>query len=218
MIIELPDNYDFRGQAVVEDGILKVNSFVYWKKLAYEMAIAVKGKKCWYCGKELEDYEITIDHLYPQSLGGLTIPDNIAPSCSRCNNSKSNLTESQYRHILAAPSEEKGSIRRRFLKRNQDKLFQKGFVLPKEWITHKRITNILVTMNTDQKYPYRKYGKIAKFYKEHRRLPYPIIVDRNNYLLDGFLVLMFAKNNNITDIPAIELENVEYVFNVEQRS
>ena len=216
MNIELPENYDYRGQATVEDGILKVDSKVYWKKLAYEIAIAVKGKKCWYCGKELEDYEITIDHLYPQSLGGLTIPDNIAPSCGRCNNNKSNLTEFQYRHLLAAPSDEKGDIRRRFLARNHDKQIKKGFVLPKEWITHKRITNILVTMETDKAYPYRKYGKIEKFYRQYVRLPYPIIVDRKNYLLDGFLVLMFAKNNSISSIPVIELENVEYVFNTEQ--
>lgn len=215
MIIELPENYDYQGQATVENGILKFSSDVGWKRLAYDIAIAVKGKKCWYCGKELEDREITIDHLYPQSLGGLTIPENIAPSCSRCNNNKSNLTEQQYRHILAAPSGERGAIRRRFLARNEAKKVKRGYVLPKEWITHRKITNILVTFETDKKYPFRKYGKIEKFHRQYNKLPYPIIVDKNNYLLDGFLVLMFAKNNGIANVPTIELENVEVVFNKE---
>ena len=73
-----------------------------------------------------------MDHLYPQDLGGPTIPNNLAPTCSDCNSEKGNLTEKQY---------------------------------------------------------------------------------RNNYLLDGFLVLIFAKNNNLLRVPTIVLENVEVVFN-----
>ena len=213
MIIELPENYSYHEQVKIQNDILQFTPNVGWRELACDIAIAIKGKRCWYCGKILDDREITRDHLYPQSLGGLTIPENIAPSCRRCNNYKSNLTEQQYRHILAAPVDERRSIRRKFLVCNEAKKEKKGYVLPKDWITHKRITNILVTFDTDQKYPFRKYGKIEKFYREYKHLPYPIVVDKNNFLLDGFLVLMFAKNNNISSVPAIELENVEVVFN-----
>ena len=212
MIIELPDNFSYKDQAIVEDGVLKILNAYNWKRIAYEISVAVKGKKCWFCGKELEDAEVTIDHLYPQSLGGLTIPENIAPTCSRCNNNKSNLTEVQYRHILAAPSDQRGAIRRKFLQRNEAKKAKTGYVLPKDWITRTRITNILVSMDTDQKYPFRKFGKIEKFYKQYQRLPYPIVVDRNGYLLDGFLIVMFAKSKNISNIPTIRLENVEVVI------
>jgi len=64
-----------------------------------------------------------------------------------------------------------------------------------------------------ENYISKKYSKIETFYNAYQHLPYPIVVDRNNYLIDGFLVLMFAKNNNITRVPTIVLENVEVVFN-----
>ena len=87
------------------------------------------------------------------------------------------------------------------------------YSIPEEWITSKKIDTILVTFLIGESYTGKRYSKIEKFYNEYGHLPYPIVVDRNNFLLDGFLVLIFAKNNNISNIPTIVLENVEIMFN-----
>ena len=213
MIIELPEKFNFGYQSRIIDGILKIPSGVCIRELMYRLTLAQKGKECWYCGKKLKSDEITMDHLYPQDLGGPTIPNNLAPSCASCNNKKSNLTEKQYRHILDAPENKKKIIKSKFLARNEQNKLKRGYFLPKEWITSKRIDTILVTMLMGENYIGKRYSKIETFYRTYNHLPYPIVVDRNNYLLDGFLVLMFAKNNNITRVPTIVLENVEIVFN-----
>lgn len=50
--------------------------------------IKAYGEPCVYCG-EIAD---SIDHVVPKSKGGLDIPDNMVPCCSKCNNSKTNST------------------------------------------------------------------------------------------------------------------------------
>lgn len=51
---------------------------------------------CQYCGRgyhELEQGEIwTRDHIFPRSRGGEDVWENVALSCSTCNNSKSDRT------------------------------------------------------------------------------------------------------------------------------
>ena len=141
------------------------------------------------------------------------ITNNLVPSCSHCNSQKGNLTERQYKQILKAKNSESKRIRNRIIKANEYYKEKYGYCLPKEWITTKKIDNVLVTMIMNENYRGTQYNKIGIFYKEYKHLPYPIVVDRNNYLLDGFLVLIFAKNNNISKIPTIVLENVEVVFN-----
>lgn len=213
MIIELPEKFNYGNQARIDDGILKIPSSACVRDFMYKLTLAQKGKVCWYCGKKLKSDEITMDHLYPQDLGGPTIPNNLAPTCALCNNKKSNLTEKQYRQLLEAPENKKKTIKSKFLARNEQNKIKKGYFLPKEWITSRKIDNILVTMLMGENYISKKYSKIETFYNAYHHLPYPIVVDRNNYLIDGFLVLMFAKNNNIMRVPTIVLENVEVVFN-----
>ncbi len=43
------------------------------------------GKSCIYCGKHSE----SIDHILPQSRGGLSITENCVPACLSCNGNKS---------------------------------------------------------------------------------------------------------------------------------
>lgn len=216
MIIDLPDTSKFNyknGEVKIEDGILKISSLVSWREFIYKLTLAHKGNNCWYCGVKLKKEEITMDHLYPQDLGGPTIPNNLAPSCGRCNVKKGNITEKQYRQILAAPEKQQRAIRSRFMANNEMHKHNKGYYLPREWITSRKIETILVTLLMNESYHGRRYSRIESFYKDYGRIPYPIVVDRNNYLLDGFLVLMFAKNNNISRVPTIVLENVEVIFN-----
>src|SRR5690606_38665285 len=46
--------------------------------------------RCSYCGrKQSRRLRLTKDHVIPVSKGGLTVRNNIIPSCTRCNSSKS---------------------------------------------------------------------------------------------------------------------------------
>ena len=216
MTIDLPDNKNFyKGQNrfTISEGMLKIKHLASWRSLVYSLVVSTKGKTCWYCGKKLKMEEVTIDHLYPQDLGGPTIPKNLVPSCTKCNSRKGNLTEHQYWQWLNAPDKKKGMLHQKFNKINIERKAEKGFYLPKKWITQKKIDKILVSVTLGQEYMGKRYSKIQAFYKETGNIPYPIIVDKNNYLLDGFLVLMFAKNNGISKLPTIVLNNVEMVFN-----
>jgi 5-methylcytosine-specific restriction endonuclease McrA len=43
------------------------------------------GQRCAYCG---ELRPLTIDHVYPISLGGSHSPENVVPACLPCNQKK----------------------------------------------------------------------------------------------------------------------------------
>jgi 5-methylcytosine-specific restriction endonuclease McrA len=45
------------------------------------------GGHCFYCWEKPE--RLTIDHIIPRSKGGTEYHGNLAPSCHRCNGSKS---------------------------------------------------------------------------------------------------------------------------------
>jgi len=85
MIIELPEEFNYWNRARIVDGILRIPSVKYVRKFMYEVTIKMKGNTCWYCGRRMKKKEITMDHLYPQSLGGPTIPNNLVPACFECN-------------------------------------------------------------------------------------------------------------------------------------
>ena len=44
--------------------------------------------KCQYCGKRFHRNDLTIDHVYPKSLGGQSMWDNVVACCSKCNSEK----------------------------------------------------------------------------------------------------------------------------------
>lgn len=53
---------------------------------------------CWYCGCELQGNNRThIDHMLPIAQGGPDVLENLAPSCSTCNQEKYDLTVDGYR-------------------------------------------------------------------------------------------------------------------------
>jgi len=213
MIVELPQKFNYGNQARIEDGILKIPAGVGMREFMCRLTMATKGKRCWYCGKLLKKEQITMDHLYPQDLGGPTIPNNLAPTCVECNNDKSNLTEKQYRMLRKCTGHKKGQTRERFLAENEERKYKKGYFLPREWVRIRQTRKILVPWHMNEEYKGKKYNKIETFYQHYGMLPYPIVVDRNNYLLDGFLILMFAKNHNISKVPTVILENIEVVVN-----
>ena len=44
---------------------------------------------CRYCGSKHK--KLSLDHVYPESKGGITSSDNLVTACMRCNNKKSYL-------------------------------------------------------------------------------------------------------------------------------
>jgi hypothetical protein len=177
--------------------------------LTYEM----KGKHtCYYCSKEIQNNKVTLDHLYPQNFGGPTITNNLVPSCAQCNGQKSNMTEEQYKIFLSLSSQEQ----KQYLKDLQ-LVFEYirrwvGFELPKEWIEEKEIDNIIANISLSECCKGKKYDAIKEYYKKYKHFQKPLIVDRKNFLLDGFTTLIYAKNHNIQKVPTIVLENVEVII------
>lgn len=213
MLMELPEHFRYGGRECIEDGILKIPATSSWREVVCKLTIHLKGKQCYYCKKCLKENAITMDHLYPQDLGGPLLTNNLAPSCKACNTSKSNMTEKEFRHWRKAKEANRKFIFQKWQLQVENYKKKNGYFMPREWVRLRKVGTILVPFRQNEKYLGKRYDKISYFYKKYGHLPYPIIVDRNNYLLDGFLVLMFASNNNIANIPTIKLDNVEVMWN-----
>lgn len=155
--------------------------------------------------------QMTLDHVYPVSLGGPTIPQNLVPSCRTCNGQKENMTPQQYRAYRNLKDDDQ---KRKFLEEYwRIKFFQERWlhVWPEEWVSQAPISGLLVLMDlTDTET--RKYQKTEDYYSRCKQFPKPIIVDSQGFVLDGFTQVLYAKNNKIKEIPAIVLENVKVVF------
>ncbi len=186
MIINLPANFKYGDKECIENGILKIPSNADFRLLMYQLSIANKGKKCWYCGKKLSHREITMDHLYPQDLGGPTISNNLAPSCGHCNSEKNNFTEQQYKNLINVDEDTKKKLRSIYYQKNE-KIKKKGFVLPKRWVIQKSIDTISFSLIVEEGYRGKQYNRIAKFYRMYHHFPNPVIVDKSDQLLDYWM-------------------------------
>jgi len=54
------------------------------------------GRKCAYCGQE--DVPLEIEHIVPHSRGGSNRVSNLTLACHKCNQTKNNLTASEFGH------------------------------------------------------------------------------------------------------------------------
>ena len=60
--------------------------------------------KCQYCGKRFPTNELSLDHIIPRSLGGITTWENIVCACTGCNAKKGGRTPVQARmKLIASP-------------------------------------------------------------------------------------------------------------------
>ena len=82
-----------------------------------------------------------------------------------------------------------------------------GYILPNKWVEFKRIEDIKYH-NPDCVLRGKKYHRILQFYNKYKQLPRPIIVDKEDKLMDGYNILLFAEDYEIRYIPVIVLENV----------
>lgn len=67
---------------------------VLFDRTGFRIHIKNKSKnKCFYCNQKGS----TIDHIFPQSKGGLTTPENCIWSCGPCNEKKANLSQEEFK-------------------------------------------------------------------------------------------------------------------------
>ena len=216
MIIELPKEFSFKEEktgemAVVEDGILKMTRQTSFRKVMIQITYQMKGRdECQYCHIKFTKEEMTVDHMFPIDFGGPTISNNLLPACKKCNNKKGNMTYQQYMAFLEAKDAGLGDIYLKALKKYQELLRkEKIYQIQKNWITERPINDIFTNINLNEDYHKKKYRSYEKYYLTYGIIKCPIIIDKNGFLLDGFLRLMLAKNYNIKSVPVIMLENVE---------
>ena len=57
---------------------------------------------CYYCKKSIDDYTRTVDHLIPESQGGIRANANKVPSCSDCNRMKANQTPEEFSKTVSS--------------------------------------------------------------------------------------------------------------------
>lgn len=211
MKIPLPQNYSFKDIAKVKDEILYIYKLGF-EDLMYNLTYSIKdSSKCYYCSTPLCRDKATLDHMYPRNLGGPTLPNNLCISCADCNNTKTNMTEQDFWFYLSLSEEKQDEFIRDVTLKNHINKKWYGPIIEKDWICQEPIEKIIVYFFFGTEIPGKSYKKIEKDYKKYRHIIRPIIVDKHFKLLDGFSVLLFAKNNSISFVPTIVLENVELV-------
>lgn len=221
MIMDLPEKFFMgnakkKNDAYIEDGILKIRKTASFRHAVYELTFRLNGGNrhtCCYCNKTFKNQRMTMDHIYPQYMGGPTITNNLCPSCQLCNSQKSNMTLDEftkYRNING--DNDKKQYLKQLNSKKEKMRRDKKYQIPDEWIYQKELSTIFVDMRLECSSQRKKYISIEKFYSEYGYFPKPIIVDKNGFLLDGFYTVMFAKDHQIPKVPAIQLENVEVIF------
>lgn len=60
-------------------------SIILWEYLDEKRAMQLYGNRCGYCGTLINHKTVEFDHILPISKGGKTIPENMIPSCVKCN-------------------------------------------------------------------------------------------------------------------------------------
>ena len=63
----------------------------------YYRVLKESGGRCVLCGATKKDRPLHVDHIKPRSRGGKTVYENLQALCSKCNLSKSNKDETDFR-------------------------------------------------------------------------------------------------------------------------
>lgn len=219
MIMELPEEfskvYDSGWYVIIRKGVLEIHGGCNFDELMIEMAYGIKGKRrCYYCHKPVLPHKITIDHVYPRDFGGVSIINNLEPTCSRCNSCKSNFNEYEFKEWRTlSTKEQKDKFCKKIMdskkRRKYDPNQKVGFDLPKSWVTMQRLDTIRKVTRIDNSNG-RKYQRMMAFAKKHGKLPRPLVITKNNILLNGESAYGVSKELRFKVVPVIILENVMF--------
>lgn len=217
MRIRLPQSFIYTNRtknagAYVKDDILYVNGYISFEDLMYTITYMVKGyHKCYYCGCELTDKNRTLDHMYPRRWGGISIPENLVPSCKNCNQDKKDMSYDQfmqYRRIKNQKAKEE--FYAKCLQANLKVRKRAKFVLNSNWLSVYNIQELLKYMRFN-KLEKTKSNNLAAYYRNWGQYTHPIIVSSNGWVFKGRHILHHAKKIKRKSVMAIVLENVVVV-------
>lgn len=211
MNMELPYSFydkDDNGNFVrVKHDLLEIHGFYNFEKLMYSLTYKLKGKKCYYCREDLK-YHPTIDHLYPRNFGGISITNNLVPACTCCNSYKNNMNAFEFMEWNRLRNKkERKNYYEKIIKKKRRFRSKRGFDLPRNWIQFIDISSIIITSNVENQSG-DKYQRTLRFAKRTGKLPRPLIISCNRFLLDGFTAYNVAKELEMSSVPIIFLENV----------
>ena len=210
MIIDLPTRNLRANNFLIKDGILFIRNRLSLKRVMSSLTYQMKGRrKCFYCHEKFLPSQMTLDHLYPQEIGGPTITNNLVPCCNECNGRKANMTQEEYfvfSHLSSTDEKLKYSIE---LSVRRKEFQKKGlYGLPAEWLQETSTNRIKFhTIKISEE----EYSRKQEKFLECGHLPKPIVVDRKLNLLDGCHWLIIARNYDIKTVNVIKLDNVELI-------
>ena len=215
MIIRLPERFiysnteNMENSAYVENGVLYMSKYTSFEHLMYTLTYVLKGyDRCCYCGEKLTMSNRTLDHMYPRRWGGISIPDNLLPSCKTCNQSKKDMTYRQFQEWRRKPTQkEKDAYYSEALTQNL-RLAKRGkFVLKRRWLSvydFEEIIKYISFLHLSG----RKTELITSYYRNWHQYPHPIVVSSNGWIFKGLHILQHANQYKDKQVMAIVLENV----------
>ena len=210
--------YSFNhGAAVVEGNLLYIYRPVDFKELMYDLTNQIYdgGHKCYYCGATITEKQRTMEHRFPADLGGPTLTNNLVPTCKKCNSTKGNLLEDQYKYFMGIKNPDEARAYRTSIERGHRKIYSgKVKVIPEEWICPKDYPLNEIEMRMQITVPIgRGYFYLEKRYAKHANVIKPVVVSANKKLLDGFNVCLFAKTHDCWDkVSIMKLDNVVVMY------
>lgn len=213
MKIQLPKTFEYHvgsTHAMVHNGVLEMTPMDF-EKVMYQVTYRLKGKvRCAYCNKLFDQNTITLDHVFPRDYGGISIPNNLKPCCKKCNKNKSNFLPWQYRKLRKLNGKEKNQEEERYQYENMQARKEQGILIPREWYEMRKEYSVLTVITSEQPFKEsKKYQRVIEMYETYGKICKPIVVSQNRFVLDGFAVLLTAKNLGIKiPLPFVTLENV----------
>ena len=198
---------DRDGELIAEekDGILYLYRSTAFKEVMYEMTYNIYGKTCMYCHK---NPATTIDHRIPQDFGGPTITDNLYPTCSKCNNLKSNMYEDEFREFLKLEDKyERAKFVKSLIGLQEDRRFGVVPSLPSEWLVKEKRNVLWVKFYMDEPLG-SKYRRIKRALNQNKTFKTSVTYSKNFVVVDGFNVIFLAKEENRKDFDQIWIENL----------
>lgn len=162
---------------------------------------------CFYCGKQLSDKEKTVDHIHPQSEGGLDTEENLVVSCTPCNSKKGSMSIKEFIYYLEHEKEINRNTR-------LDE-FTRKLNLINPSLRHTQIKiNDIVFFRFYVPTKGKKYNSALKYFNEKKEFHKDVMVIkiRNKYLLlNGYSVLEISQDLGYTDIPVVLIEDNDWV-------